>query len=581
MLKSSRIWIARIVAVCAFFGIAGVIPATARSALTDKEGVLQYVPDETPYIFASGTPLPDELLDKLEPRFDEMLKAYQVFFREIFRSTLAKNSTEMSAEEIQRTLALVDEVMTLFSIEGLRNAGFERDSSLVLFGNGVLPVFRIDLGDADKFAAAIQRMEAAAGEEMQTAELSGVTYRYVGDDEGRLIIGTFDGDAVFTIAPGAMDDDALKVLVGLTPPKKNIARSGKLLKIVNEYDFSEHYIGYVDTLQIATAFLDEPGGLNAVLMESAEYDAKTLTAVCRDEILEVAGIAPRMIIGYGEISSNAMTGSMIVELRDDIATGLTGLASLVPGLGIDPGGLLSFGMSFNVPEIIAFVSARLDAMEEDPYECEHFSELQAGVAKGRESLAKPLPPFITGMRGFNVIVDSLGDYDMSSGQPPQEVDASVLLSMDDAQAMFMMGAMMSPDLAAVDLQPDGRPVPLALPQLQAIAQSAYAAMGETVLAVSMGAAAKTRVTEVLASDFAELPPIISATVDASKYYEFVAQRSMAEPDEEGAESALSEPARIALRDAMLTIGEMYDRMIVDIHFTERGIEMNSKVTLSD
>ena len=581
MLKTFRNRAAEIFVVCVLFGLGAVIPAAAKSALTDKNGVLQHVPDETPYIFASGTPLPDELLDELEPRFDEMLKAYQVFFREIFHNTMAENSADMSIEEMQRTAALVDEVMTLFSVAGLRNAGFERDSGLVVYGNGILPVFRIDLSDIGKFDAAIARIESAAGESMETAELDGVTYRYVGDEEARLIIGIFDGDAVFTIAPGMLDEDDLKVLVGLTPPKKNIARSGKLLDIVNEYDFSEHYIGYVDTLQIANMFLDEPSGLNAVLLESAEYDATTLTDVCREEIREVAGIAPRMIIGYGEVSAAAMSGSVVVEMRKDIATGLTTLASLVPGLGIDPGGLLSFGMSFNVPAIIAFVEARLDAMEEDPYECEHFSELQAGVAKGRESLAQPLPPFITGMRGFNVIVDSLGDYDMASGQPPQKVDASVLLSMDDAQATFMMGAMMSPELAAVDLQPDGVPVPLVLTQLQAIAQSAYAAMGETVLAISVGDDAKTRVSAVLESDTVEPPPFISATVDASKYYEFVAQSSMAEPDEEGAENALSEPARAALRDAMLKVGEMYDRMIVDVRFTERGIEMDSKVTLSD
>lgn len=581
MLKCFGSWTARFLVVGIYAGIASLAPAAARSTLTDTDGVLQYVPDDTPYVFASGEPLPDELLDEIEPRVDEMLKAYQVFFREMLRNSMAQNSAEMSAEDMQRTTALIDEAMNMFSIEGLRNAGFERDSGLVLFGNGMLPVFRIDLDDADKFSAAIKRMEKAAGESMQTAELNGVSYRYVGDDEAHLIIGIFDGDAVFTIAPAALDDDALKVLVGLTPPKKSIAKSGKLLDIVKQYDFSEHYVAYLDTLQIVSTFLDEPSGLDAVLLESAEYDADLISDDCKAEIREVAGIAPRMVIGYGEVSADAMSGSMIIELREDIATGLSTLAAIVPGLGVDPGGLLSFGMSFDVPAIIAFAEARLTAMEEDPYECEHFNELQAGVAKGRESLAQPLPPFITGMRGFNVIVDSLGDYNMASGQPPQDVDASVLLSMDDAPAMFMMGAMMSPELAAVDLQPDGVPVPLLLPQIQAVAQSAYAAMGETVLAVSMGDEAKTRVTEVLASDAVEPPPIISASVDASTYYELIAQSVMVEPDEEGAENALSEPARISLRDAMLKVGEMYDRMLVDVRFTARGIEMDSKVTLSD
>ncbi len=57
MLKHFHIQAAQVLVVCAFFCAAAVIPATARSALTDEEGVLQYVPDETPYIFASGTPI--------------------------------------------------------------------------------------------------------------------------------------------------------------------------------------------------------------------------------------------------------------------------------------------------------------------------------------------------------------------------------------------------------------------------------------------------------------------------------------------------------------------------------------------
>ncbi len=581
MLKPFRIPTAQIFAVCLCLVIGFSGPVAARSPLTDKKGILQYVPADTPYIFATGKPLPDELLDRLEPRFDEMLKAYQVFFREIIRNSMAKNSGDMSAEDIQRLSAVIDELMTLFSIEGLRNAGFERNSGLVFFGNGMLPVLRIELSDPAKFDGVIERLEAAAGESMKTAELGGASYRYVGDEDGRLIIGVFAGDAVFTIAPGLLDEDQLKVLLGLTPPKKNIARSGRLLDIVKEYDFSEHYVGFIDNLRIASTFLDAPTGLDAVLHERSEYDAAAVSDVCREEIREFVGIAPRMVIGYGEVSAEQMSGSLIIEMRADIAQGLSTLSALVPGLGVDPGGLLSFGMSLNVPAVYAFAEARLDAMEADPFECEYFNELQAGVAKGRETLAQPLPPFISGMRGFNIIVDSLGDYDMASGVPPENVDGSVIFSMDDAQAMFMMGAMMSPDLAAVDLQPDGVPVPLALPQLQAIAKSVYAAMAETALVISVGSDARTRATSVLKADSIEPPLFMSASMDAGTYYELVSQSMMAEQDEEGNANALPESARIALRDAVLAMGKMYDRMAVDVRFTTRGIEMNSKVSLHE
>ena len=556
-------------------------PVAAKSALTDKKGVLRYVPDDTPYVFTKGAPLPDEMLDRMEPQFDEMLKAYQVFFREMFRTTMAKNDGDTGPEDIQRMSAVVDEILKLFSIEGLRDAGFERDSGLVIFGNGMLPVLRIELGDAGKFDAALKRMESAAGDSMQTAELDGNTYRYVGDEKARLIIGVFNDDAVFTFAPGSLDDKQLKVLLGLTAPKKNIARSGKLLDIVTQYNFSEYYVGYIDALRIAATFLDEPTGLDAVLFESGDYDATKISEVCKGEIRDVVGIAPRMVIGYGEVSADAMNGSMVFEMRKDIALGLSTLSALVPGLGIDPGGLVSFGMSFNVPAMLTFMEARLDAMEDDPFECEYFNELQAGVVKGREKLAQPLPPFVIGMRGFNVMVDDLGDYDMASGQPPEKVDASIVLSMDDAPAMFMMGAMMSPDLAAVDLQPDAVPVPLALPQLQAVAESAYAAMAETALAISIGAEAKTRVSTVLNAESIEPPPFMSASMDASKYYELVSYSILAEQDEEGHENPLPESAKIALSDVMLKLGEMYDRMVFDVRFTGRGIEVESTISFSD
>jgi len=80
MLKICRDRTAQILAVCicVVLGVAG--PAAAKSAWTDTSGILKYVPDDTPYMFATGDALPDDLLDFMEPQVDEMLKAYQVFF---------------------------------------------------------------------------------------------------------------------------------------------------------------------------------------------------------------------------------------------------------------------------------------------------------------------------------------------------------------------------------------------------------------------------------------------------------------------------------------------------------------------
>ena len=558
--------------------------SVSDQAMADS-GVLQYVPAETPYLFATGTPLADEMFDKFEPAVEQMLQAYQVVVREIFRSTLAKNAGDMSAEEIQRTSAVVDELTSLLSIEGLRNAGIDRKSRLALFGNGLLPVLRIEVSDTDLFDAAITRIEEAAGQSMSVAELDGQSYRYIGDDEARLVIGTFDGSAVFSFVPGNFDDDQTRQLLGLTLPAKNIAQTDTLASIMNTYGYTDHYLGFIDVRRIASTFVDNPTGLDSALIEMMDHDPQEISAVCKAEIREVVEIAPRMVFGYEEISLDKMRGSFVIELREDLASGLSSVAAQVPGLGSDPGGLLSFGASFNLMALREFYEARLDAMEADPYECEYFAEFQQGVAKGREALNQPVPPVVYAMRGFNAVVDDVGDFDLAANRPPEEIDASILFAMEDAQTMVAMGAMFSPELAGLNLQPDGKPVLLDLPQVQALGKVVYAAMLEDAVALSIGADAEARVSSILNAKSVEPPPLFSMTMDAGRYYALIAETMMIEDRGDGDDDAhdveLSRESREALRDAMLAVGDMYDRMVIDMRFTKRGLRFDTVVTLKD
>ena len=543
------------------------------------DSLLRYVPADTPYLFATGAPLPDDLLDKLEPRLDKVLQSYQVVVREIARSAMAKNAEAADPAELARMSAIVDELTTLLSIDGMRAAGFERDSSVVFFGNGLLPVMRITLSDPKLFDAAIARVEEAAEVSMDIGELDGKPYRYVGDDKGSLVIATFDDNAVFAFVPGSFSDAAKRELLGLTLPAKNISATSILTDITRTYDFTDHYIGFVDAQRVASTFIDGPSGLDAALFDSMDGESPEISAVCKQEIRDIVGIMPRLVFGYDEVSEEAMSGTFVLELREDIANGLMPISALVPGLGVDAGGLLSMGFSFNLLEIRKFYESRLDAMENDPYECEYFAELQAGVAKGREILNQPVPPFVYSLRGFNAIVDDIGDFDLASNQPPEDIDASLVFAMDDAQTMVAMGAMFSPELANLNLQPDGKAVLLDIAQVKATGKDVYAAMVEDALAISVGADAEKRVTSVLGANSAEPAPVFSMTMDAGRYYSLIGETMVLEQDDETAELSLE--AREALRDAMLAIGELYDRMAVDLRFTANGAEFESRVTLKD
>jgi len=45
------------------------------SPLTDASGPLRYVPADTPYIFGALEPAPDDFMDKMEPKIDQLLAA--------------------------------------------------------------------------------------------------------------------------------------------------------------------------------------------------------------------------------------------------------------------------------------------------------------------------------------------------------------------------------------------------------------------------------------------------------------------------------------------------------------------------
>ena len=133
------------------------------SALSSDATLLQYVPADSPYVFASVTPLSDELMDKLEPKIERVLQSYQTVLREAVRAKSEQASDELEEAEMARITAVVEELSSLLSIEGMRNAGLGRESTAAFYGNGILPVVRFELTDGALFDAAIDRLEEEAG----------------------------------------------------------------------------------------------------------------------------------------------------------------------------------------------------------------------------------------------------------------------------------------------------------------------------------------------------------------------------------------------------------------------------------
>jgi hypothetical protein len=553
-------------------------PATgvAPAILSSDDSVLRFIPADSPYVLVNPEPIDDSLLRKMTGDAFRFSPGYESAMREALEHE-ADEYPEGSEEreQAERAADVMAKMLRLLSLEGMREAGFDINGSVAMYGHGLLPVVRAELIDGDAFEAAVESIERDAGHALDAGELDGFGYRYLDDEGTRVVFGAFGDYVVLAVAPTSFTDTELRRLVGLELPAESLAASGKLGEIAAEYGYTSHYIGFIDTQRIAATLVEEEGSeLDAVLLGNAGVDHAAVSDVCREEVLEFASIAPRMVFGYRKIADDGIGAAMTIELRDDIAAGLSTLPAMVPGLGRDPGALLSLGMGFDLKAARTFYEARLAAMAEDPYVCEYFADLEASAARGREALTQPVPPVVYGFRGIVAIFDSF-DFDAIRGARMSEQDAAVLVAIEDAPGLLLTASMFSPELDALEIQADGQPVLLDLPMLASLGEAPYLAMTEDSMVVATGADSGGRIESMLDAESEDPAPILSVAGDAGRYYTMVGE-AMSESDAE-----LSAETAKSVRESMDALAKVYDRMQLDVHFTKRGVEFELDMTFND
>lgn len=550
-------------------------PDETTAALLASDGLLKYVPADTPYLLAMTAPLPDDVLDKLEPQADASLQMYPAIIKGVLNSMIEKSEDGADIEALQDALPFLDELAGLLSVEGLRASGVDRESLLVVYGAGLLPVIRITLSDSSLMEDAVARLEESAAKKMSVETIDNQEYRYAGNDQGRVIVAIIENELVVSLVPTDLSEEHLRTVLGLSLPEENIAESRALQNIADKYDFDEYMIGFFDIERLVSVFIDDQSGINAELLALAEFDGTAISDACKADARSMAGVMPRIVAGYTDFSVERMSSKVVFELRPDLAMGVATLTGPVPGLGGDHGGIFSMGMSTDILAAREFYSERLDELESNPYECEELSEMQAGVAQGRQILDQPVPPIVYGFNGFLAVIEDIVGLDVRKQQPPTSIDMRLLVSMDNAEGLLAMGAMFSPELAALNIELDGKPVKLEMGQIAAMGQTVHIAMTDSAVAISVGEGTEARLSEMLAASVSEPSPFMTFDMDAARYYEFIGDAMMADQDLQ------SQPELQESVQAMFAaIQDGVSRVSITVDFTEHGIELNSTVSLT-
>jgi len=137
-----------------------------------------------------------------------------------------------------------------------------------------------------------------------------------------------------------------------------------------------------------------------------------------------------------------------------------------------------------------------------------------------------------------------------------------------------MGTMFSPELAALDLGPDGVPVRLDMAQIAATGNSVHLAMSDSALALAVGDGAEVGLPGMLAAEIAEQSPIMSMDMDSGRYYQMIGN-AMAGDDQF---DQLPE-VKVAVEELNGISMALLDRVSFDIFLTSQGIEVLSDAAL--
>jgi hypothetical protein len=197
-------------------------------------------------------------------------------------------------------------------------------------------------------------------------------------------------------------------------------------------------------------------------------------------------------------------------------------------------------------------------------------------AASEQALAQPVPPILYDFRGFLAVVEDMQGFDLGRKQAPESMDASFLLAIDNAQGLLAMGQAMIPQLAEMTIEPNGKAHRFDLPDAEAGVESAWVALTESAIAVSVSENGDTVLPSLLKADPGSPPPFMSMGLDAARYYTMLGDAMQESDDEE-----LSDEMRDALSEVIAVAAEFYERLQVDVTLTKRGIEIDTDMSIAD
>jgi hypothetical protein len=458
---------------------AACLLAACNKPPAGNDAPLAFAPADTPYAYANLEPVPAAVTEQ----WSKPMKDYWPTLFAMYEGILNDAKPDMDEHTRQIVVALLDEIKTHGDWDKLRAIGLKPDGRVALYGVGIVPVLRLELGDPAAFRAEVARVEQAAGAKLPVARTGNQEYWQVGSAALAAAIAIEGTHLVVTVMPPNAPDSLKQALLGITRPAQNLAAAGTLEALAKQHGLSPYGEGYVDFVRLVERLSKPLAGSDAEFARALGLPDAAADDTCRREYAQIAQRFPRLTIGAQEMAAQRMAIRTQLEIEPGLAGRFAAAIGAAPGSGDTNVGVVDVSFAAPILKLKDFWLAQAAELAAKPYQCANLASLNESFAQSSVKVDVTVPPPFSDLTGVRLTVDKF-EMDKSAGKP--QVASKLLIGSTNPMAALAMAQLTLPALQKLKLATDGKPVAVPADALPPMMPPVSVAMTANAIALATG-----------------------------------------------------------------------------------------------
>lgn len=541
---------------------------------SDVGNPLDYVPANTPYVFAASTALSTDQARAMLRQYGLSSEVLAMLAEPVKTALRASDDND---GKLDRLIGAFEKEFSGKDLEQIHTLlGLRLGGRNVLYGLGLSPVLRMELDQPQAFAQSVARIEQQAGQRLPQAKIGEQSYWYLnpGESPVRLVMAVIDSTLVLSVVADPAPDAAMRSLLGMDLPAHSLQAANALHDVIANFGLHSGIAGYIDSMALLHATSAPLSAPDSALLAALGVSQPSPSAQCSGEFEQLAQAMPRLIFGYTQVSDHKVGALSVLQLRTDIADNLMRLRTPMPGMAaVTDDSTLDVGVSINLQQVPTVVAALVKGSEQSPWKCPQLAALNDTAKTLKAQSTNPaLLGSATMVRSVYAVIHQLRWPDDVT---IPEVSGALVVGGDNPASLLGIARSMVPALGPVQLKNDSTPTPLpAMPELGLNAPM-FAAMSDNALAVSIGVGEEKAMPQLLRSDEKQQPLLVIG-MNSALYVDIAQWNLRRLPADAGTDARAKAEQELAIAKIYPT---MFKRTRVRLDASERGIEFSQQSVL--